>query len=81
MSRMQKMQELDDKLREKQRQIEKVTEYNKQYKADIHSLKTRLDILLRTTRRTSAFVTPRDIHSAGYAQHDKVGSPSRLNVR
>lgn len=66
------MQELDDKLREKQRHIDKVTEYNKQYKADINSLRTRLDILLRTTRRTSPFVTPRDIHSAGSAQHEKV---------
>lgn len=69
------MQELDDKLREKQRQIDKVTEYNKQYKADIHSLRTRLDILLRTTRRTSSFVTPRDIHSAGSTHHgNKVGA-------
>ncbi|KAG0575868.1 hypothetical protein KC19_5G036200 [Ceratodon purpureus] len=61
----QKMQELDDKLREKQREIVRITEFNRQYKADIYSLRTRLDIILRQTRRTTPFVSPRDISSAG----------------
>ena len=72
MMRLQRAQELDDKLREKQREIDKITEFNKQYKADIHSLRTRLDIMLRHTRRNTPFVTPRDISSAGSAHHEKV---------
>lgn len=77
---LQRVRELDDKLRDKQREFDKVNEYNKQCKADITSLKTRLDIMSRHARRTTHVVTPRDLSSASSGYYEKVQIPPQKSV-
>jgi uncharacterized coiled-coil protein SlyX len=60
---LQKIQELEDKLREKEREIDKLGVYIKQYQAHIQSMKARLDIMMRYTWRVKPFVNPHDMTS------------------
>ena len=60
---LQKVQELEDKLREKQREIDKLGVYIKQYQVDIQSMKARLDIMMRYTWRVKPFANPHDMTS------------------
>lgn len=59
--RAQRIQELEDKLRERQRETEKIDEHNKQYKAEIQGLNRRLDVMMRYTRRVRPFVNPHEL--------------------